>query len=210
MNQILYFAEGSVAISYLFMREKFKWVITDYNLYSAFNVICQVAGNLIGPQILNKMLGMPDLVMAIVGYFSAMTEYIVTGLANCSWELYVGKCCSFGICQTRQFISCSLCLTLFLSIHCGDAKGCCSSNVPCTFGVICSIVWNWQSLFNDNVNGIIVGNRCSTNVHDHLQLYPRHISGCIQFLQRPHLSLLLLACIVSAIEICFHIFYFTD
>lgn len=78
-------------MSYLFMREKFKWMITDYNLYSAFNVICQVFGNIFGTYVLNKMFGIPEILMAIIGYFSAMAEYIVAGLANYSWELYVGK-----------------------------------------------------------------------------------------------------------------------
>lgn len=85
------FTDGSVALSYLFMRDKFKMMITDYNFYSAFNVICQVVGNIFGTYILNKMFGIPELLMAIIGYISAMTEYIVTGLAYYSWELYVGK-----------------------------------------------------------------------------------------------------------------------
>lgn len=72
------------------MRDKFKWMITDYNMFTAFNVICQVFGNIIGTYVLNKMFGVPELLMAIIGYFSATAEYIVTGLAIYSWELYVG------------------------------------------------------------------------------------------------------------------------
>lgn len=82
-----------MALSYLFMREKFKWMITDYNLYSAVNVVCQVFGNIFGTYVLNKMLGVPELIMAILGYFSAMTEYIVAGLATYSSELYIGMLC---------------------------------------------------------------------------------------------------------------------
>lgn len=85
------FAEGSIAINYLFVREKFKWMLTDYNLYDAFNVVCQIVGNILGVYVLNQMLGVPVLILAMVGYFSAMTEYIVAGLANYSWQLYVGK-----------------------------------------------------------------------------------------------------------------------
>ncbi|XP_031618143.1 uncharacterized protein LOC116337604 [Contarinia nasturtii] len=87
----MFVLEGSVALSYLFMREKFKWMITDYNLYSAFNVICQVFGNIFGTYVLNKMFGIPEILMAIFGYFSAMLEYIVTGLATYSWQLYVAS-----------------------------------------------------------------------------------------------------------------------
>lgn len=72
------------------MREKFKWMITDYNFYAAFNVICQVVGNIFGTYILNKMFGIPELLMAIIGFISAMWEYIIAGLASYSWELYVG------------------------------------------------------------------------------------------------------------------------
>lgn len=84
-------AEGSVALSFLFMREKFRWMITDYNLYAAFNVICQVFGNIFGTYVLNKMFGIPEIVMAIIGYFSAMAEYIIAGLASYSWQFYAGK-----------------------------------------------------------------------------------------------------------------------
>lgn len=73
------------------MREKFKWRVPDYNLYNAFNVICQVIGNILGTYVLNKMFGIPELLMAITGYASAMTEYIITGLAEYSWELYAGE-----------------------------------------------------------------------------------------------------------------------
>lgn len=73
------------------MREKFKWMITDYNLYAAFNVICQVFGNIFGTYVLNKMFGIPEILMAIIGYFSAMAEYIIAGLASYSWQFYVGK-----------------------------------------------------------------------------------------------------------------------
>lgn len=66
-------------------------MITDYNLYDAFNVVCQIVGNILGVYVLNQMLGIPVLILAMVGYFSAMTEYIVAGLANYSWQLYVGK-----------------------------------------------------------------------------------------------------------------------
>lgn len=66
-------------------------MITDYNLYDAFNVVCQIVGNILGVYVLNQMLGIPVLILAMVGYFSAMTEYIVAGLASYSWQLYVGE-----------------------------------------------------------------------------------------------------------------------
>lgn len=91
LSSISQLTEGSIAINYLFVREKFKWMITDYNLYDAFNVVCQIVGNILGVYVLNQMLGIPVLILAIVGYFSAMTEYIVAGLASYSWQLYVGK-----------------------------------------------------------------------------------------------------------------------
>lgn len=73
------------------MRERFNWSVNDYNLYSATNVICQVFGNIFGTYVLSKMFGIHEIVIAIIGYISAMTEYIITGLAPYSWELYAGK-----------------------------------------------------------------------------------------------------------------------
>lgn len=72
------------------MRQRFKWQVNDYNLYAATNVIFQVFGNIFGTYVLNQMLLVPEIVIAVIGYFSAMIEYIVCGLAAQSWQLYLG------------------------------------------------------------------------------------------------------------------------
>lgn len=89
-NQKIHFTEGSVTLSYLFMREKFDWTIGNYNTYAATNIIVQVAGNVIGIYILSKMFGISEILIAAIAYSSSMTEYIIVGLANQSWQLYAG------------------------------------------------------------------------------------------------------------------------
>lgn len=73
------------------MRDKFKWQINDYNMYAATNVICQVFGNIFGTYVLNRMLQVPEIIIGVFGYFSAMIEYIVCGLATQPWQLYLGQ-----------------------------------------------------------------------------------------------------------------------
>lgn len=73
------------------MHYKFNWLVTDFNMYLAVNVICQVFGNIFGTYVLNKMFGVPELLIGVIGYFSAMIEYIVCGVATQSIQLYIGK-----------------------------------------------------------------------------------------------------------------------
>lgn len=74
----------------MFMHDKFKWSVNDYNIYSATNVIFQVIGNIFGMYVLKKKLGVPEIIIAMIGFMSAMAEYISTGLATASWVLYFG------------------------------------------------------------------------------------------------------------------------
>lgn len=83
-------AEGSVTLCYLFMREKFNWLIDDYNNYAATNVIAQIVGNLIGTYILQKMFGISDIIIALIAFLSSMVEYIIDGVAMYSWQIYFG------------------------------------------------------------------------------------------------------------------------
>lgn len=172
----MFVLEGSVALSFLFMREKFKWMITDYNFYSAFNVICQVFGNIFGTYVLNKMLGIPEILMAILGYFSAMLEYIIVGLADYSWELYVGKLlflCVFSnkilliLGRVQQLIN-IVNLFLYFSFDSSDAERGRRSNVSCVSSVLGAILWNWKNLLHDHINGITGTDWCSSNLYVNL------------------------------------------
>lgn len=75
----------------MFMHDKFKWSVNDYNFYLATNVIFQVIGNILGIYVLKTKLGVPEIIIGTIGFMSAMVEYITTGLATASWVLYLGK-----------------------------------------------------------------------------------------------------------------------
>lgn len=116
------------------MRQKFKWQINDYNTYAATNVICQVIGNIFGTYVLNKMLQVPEIIIGVIGYFSAMVEYIICGLANQSWQLYLGKFSNIfdrNIIPlfTDYFFFCWECSIA----DCITERSCCA-NVPIVFG----------------------------------------------------------------------------
>lgn len=121
------------------MRQKFKWQINDYNTYAATNVICQVIGNIFGTYVLNQMLRVPEIVIGIVGYFSAMVEYIICGLANQSWQLYLGEFCAGWPAQARahsgdaELGSFCVCVS-FCSFDDCIAEGRCGADVPVLFG----------------------------------------------------------------------------
>lgn len=75
----------------MFMRDKFKWSVNEYNFYLATNVICQVIGNISGIYVLKNKLGISEIIIAMIGFMSGMAEYITTGLATASWVLYLSK-----------------------------------------------------------------------------------------------------------------------
>lgn len=89
-NESLDFTEGSVTLSYLFLRERFNWAISDYNFYTASNIVVQIFGNIFGIYILSRMFGVSEILIAMIAYGSSMTEYIFIGCAAQSWQLYVG------------------------------------------------------------------------------------------------------------------------
>ncbi|XP_031639064.1 proton-coupled folate transporter-like [Contarinia nasturtii] len=99
-------SEGAASEHYLFVRDRFKWMPTDFALYSAFNMICKVFGNLIGIYVLHKMFGMPEIFVILISLFSAMTDHIFIGLADYSIQLYIAavvfmiKVVSFPLCRS--------------------------------------------------------------------------------------------------------------
>lgn len=84
-------AEGNVTLFYLFTRNTFDWTIAQYNLYAATSTIMQVFGNIIGMYILSKLLGMSEIMIALIAYGSGMTEYIIAAFAMAPWQLYLGE-----------------------------------------------------------------------------------------------------------------------
>lgn len=90
INGNLNFTEGSVTLSYLFLRERFDWAISDYNFYTASNIIVQIFGNIFGIYVLSRMFGVSEILIAMIAYASSMTEYIFIGCAAYPWQLYVG------------------------------------------------------------------------------------------------------------------------
>lgn len=91
INSVVCFAEGNVTLFYLFVRNKFDWTIGQYNLYAATSTLMQVFGNIIGIKILSKLLGISEIMIALIANTSAMSEYIVAAFAMYPWQLYSGK-----------------------------------------------------------------------------------------------------------------------
>jgi len=88
----IFVLEGSVTLTYLFVRDKFNWTIGDYNLYAATSTVMQIFGNIIGIYILSKLFGVSEIVLAIIAYASAMSEYIIVAFAVVPWQLYLATC----------------------------------------------------------------------------------------------------------------------
>lgn len=86
-----FFTAGVDSVGLLFVRDKFKWVTTDYAIYAAFNLICMVFGNMIGTYVLNKMCGMPEILVTLISFLSASAESVAIALASYGSQLYIGK-----------------------------------------------------------------------------------------------------------------------
>lgn len=51
----------------------------------------QIFGNIIGIYVLSKIFGVSEIILAVIAYGSAMSEYIIAAFAIYPWQLYLGK-----------------------------------------------------------------------------------------------------------------------
>lgn len=82
---------GIINLGYMYTREKLHWAVKENSIYSATNTLISLAGALIGVKVGGKLLGIGDLPLAILGYFSAIAEFILIAFSTRTWHMYLGK-----------------------------------------------------------------------------------------------------------------------
>ncbi|XP_063222352.1 probable peptidoglycan muropeptide transporter SLC46 isoform X2 [Bacillus rossius redtenbacheri] len=84
------FQRDEKPMGYLYTILKFKWTADEYSDYRTFQSAAYVIGTLLGVPIMNKVLGLRDTVMVLVGAAAHALARVVFGLAEVPWLFYVG------------------------------------------------------------------------------------------------------------------------
>lgn len=82
---------GTDNVAYFFTRQKFRWLLKEYNIFSAINMIIIVFGMFCGTVLFQKLCKMSDGLLLILSYISSIADVIVRCFAKKSWHLYLGK-----------------------------------------------------------------------------------------------------------------------
>ncbi|XP_028031101.1 proton-coupled folate transporter-like [Bombyx mandarina] len=82
---------GSMNLEYLYTREKLRWALKDYTLYSALSTTISFAGGFLGIIVVQKLLKIGDLAFVNVAYLSMIVEYVVKALAVSTWHMYLSS-----------------------------------------------------------------------------------------------------------------------
>lgn len=82
-------ADGS--IMFLYLREKFHMSLQTYTWYSSVHNIAWIGGSIFGGYILNKLLHIREPLVIILECFFLIVSFIVMGLTNKQWQLYLCK-----------------------------------------------------------------------------------------------------------------------
>lgn len=81
---------GMIPLDYMYTREKLHWTLSDYTLYGAISTTISFVGSFIGILLLQKWLGIGDLISSNIAYVMSLTDYIIRTLAVQTWHMYLG------------------------------------------------------------------------------------------------------------------------
>lgn len=95
MSLSIFVLEGSMTVTYLFVREKFAWTLKEFSFYSSTSIVLQIIGNIIGMYFLRKYLGLSETVLALLAILSAIVESVILSASSESWHLYLAVSVSF-------------------------------------------------------------------------------------------------------------------
>ncbi|XP_059060801.1 proton-coupled folate transporter-like isoform X1 [Achroia grisella] len=80
---------GLTGVEYMYTREKLHWGMKDFTIFSAVSVLTSFIGSLIGVTVIQKLLGINDLVLSIISFLSAAAEYAIKAFAVLTWHMYL-------------------------------------------------------------------------------------------------------------------------
>ncbi|KAL5286083.1 hypothetical protein ACFFRR_007650 [Megaselia abdita] len=82
--------QGDSNLSYLYLREMFEWDLKEYNIYVTISIVYQVFFSFIAIVAFRKSLKMSLAAMCLLAYGSGFMESLIKGLAQYSWQVYLG------------------------------------------------------------------------------------------------------------------------
>lgn len=87
---VLAFSSDS-AVLFMFLREKFRWNLQHYTLFSSATSVVGIIGTFAGVGLLHKLFKITETPLIIVGCLSYLSSALVQGFALLDWQIYLGK-----------------------------------------------------------------------------------------------------------------------
>lgn len=81
---------GERELAYLFTRYKFNWAEVQYSLFTAFNMMILVVGNILLLVIFIRKFQINDAIIGAIACVSKISSSIVESFAQTVWQFYLG------------------------------------------------------------------------------------------------------------------------
>lgn len=89
MSLIMFMMEGSMTVSFLFVREKFGWTVHDYALFDSMTILVQVVGTIVGIYGLKKLCHISDPMVAVIAAGSLFMDTVTKSVAQTPSHFYL-------------------------------------------------------------------------------------------------------------------------
>lgn len=83
--------EGTLSTAFLFARNKFSWDVKQFSIYVDAALLINIVGVLLGTVIFSKWAKLPNEPLSCFGYFLKCCGYLIGGLGNAGWYLYLSS-----------------------------------------------------------------------------------------------------------------------
>ncbi|XP_063848794.1 uncharacterized protein LOC135093445 [Scylla paramamosain] len=97
---------------FAFTRHELGWEAADYSLWVTYKNLMATTGSLVAVPLLSGHLGVPDIVLALVGAISGILEYVIYGFVSQArpFLLWIGKCVCVCVCPLGALLlnSCTI------------------------------------------------------------------------------------------------------
>lgn len=87
----IFIINGESAVTFLFLRSKFDWSLTQFQLYSSASNVLWIVGTIVGTYVLHKFLHVTESVLVLMGILCMLNGMLMQGLATKTWHIYACK-----------------------------------------------------------------------------------------------------------------------
>ncbi|XP_067008051.2 lysosomal proton-coupled steroid conjugate and bile acid symporter SLC46A3 [Anabrus simplex] len=82
---------GEDGLSYLYVRERFKWNEVDYSYFTTFGIIISLVGTVLATGVLSRVLGISDSLICLICCVCHVVANCINAFATVSWLFYLGQ-----------------------------------------------------------------------------------------------------------------------